>query len=357
MTIAPMPRLRPLGLGQLLDQAIRLYRQNFFKFIGIIAIVQIPLGLLQLGTSLLTLDGIARLDDLDQLSSLQDIPGLTTGIGGSVLVAILGFVLLGVVATAAMTRAVAGSYLGEEVTIADAYRAVGQSWLSLLGALLLASLMGIALFLWFLVPCVGWLTGLGMITFFGMVIFPLIAPIIVLEKQKASRAVRRAWDLARRRFWWVLGFVLLLTIFAQVIITGPVLLVSAIFGLVFGEAIFEPSFTQSITQTIFQSLIQVVSSLIYLPLQLTAITLMYFDLRIRIEGFDLTLLAESVNEARPDVSALIRQAPQPEKGNLVTMTEIGYFVLIQLIAIILYILLVAVIIAIGAAVAAAAGVS
>ena len=69
MTIAPMPRLRPLGLGQLLDQAIRLYRQNFFKFIGIVAIVQIPLGLIQLGISLVTLDGIAQLRFLDDVSS------------------------------------------------------------------------------------------------------------------------------------------------------------------------------------------------------------------------------------------------------------------------------------------------
>jgi hypothetical protein len=35
-------KLRPLRLVELIDQAIHLYRRNFCKFIGIIAVVQIP---------------------------------------------------------------------------------------------------------------------------------------------------------------------------------------------------------------------------------------------------------------------------------------------------------------------------
>ena len=55
MTAISMPTLRPLGIGELLDQAIRLYRRNFLSFIGIIAVVQLPLGLLQFVLALLTL--------------------------------------------------------------------------------------------------------------------------------------------------------------------------------------------------------------------------------------------------------------------------------------------------------------
>lgn len=32
--------LKPRGIGELFDQAIRLYRNNFLKFIGIIAVAQ-----------------------------------------------------------------------------------------------------------------------------------------------------------------------------------------------------------------------------------------------------------------------------------------------------------------------------
>jgi hypothetical protein len=38
-----LPHLRAMSLPELLDQAIRLYRQNFVKFVGIIAIPYIPL--------------------------------------------------------------------------------------------------------------------------------------------------------------------------------------------------------------------------------------------------------------------------------------------------------------------------
>lgn len=359
MTVTSTPQLRPLGLGQLLDQAIRLYRRNFLKFIGIIAIVQIPLGLLQLGTSLLTISGISPSVNEFGPQSPEDVfnPTVITGASGTILVGILSFVLIQVVATAAMTRAVASSYLGESISITDAYRKIGRSWLPLLGALLLAILIAIGLLIWTIIPCVGWLTGLGMFVFFVLVVTPLIAPTIVLEKQRATHAIRRAWDLARRRFWWVLGFVVILYIFAQIIITGPTLLLTFTFGLFLGEAPFDPSFGQSMIQTVIQSLVQLVGSLIYLPLQLTAITLMYFDLRIRTEGFDLTILTHSVSDEETDVSEVTAQAPQPEKGNLVTMAEMGYFILIELGAVVIYFIMVAILIALVGLMAAASGAS
>ena len=45
--------LRPLRLGELLDRAIRLYRANFLTFIGIIAVVYVPLMVLQTAASAL----------------------------------------------------------------------------------------------------------------------------------------------------------------------------------------------------------------------------------------------------------------------------------------------------------------
>ena len=291
MSIATTPQLRPLGIGQLLDQAIRLYRRNFFTFIGIIALVQIPLTVLQLVSSLLTTSGML---DIESASSFSDIFGLAyiAGMSGTLLVGLLSFILVHVVATAAMTRAVAGSYLGEKPEILGAYRKIGPAWPVLLATLILAIVVMIGLLIWFLVPCVGWLTGLGMLTFFGLVIIPLLAPVIILEKQKPGRAIRRAWDLARRRFWWVLAFVFILYLFGQLIITGPSMLIGAIFVSIIGEHTESsgsmPGFYM-VAQAVLQALIPMLSSLIYLPLQLTAITLMYFDLRIRTEGFDLAI--------------------------------------------------------------------
>jgi hypothetical protein len=68
----------------------------------------------------------------------------------SLLVAIAAFVLIQGVATAALTRAIADNYLGESTSFLDAYRRIGRSWMSLLGALLVASLYAIAISLWLL---------------------------------------------------------------------------------------------------------------------------------------------------------------------------------------------------------------
>ncbi len=343
MSVSAVPHLHPLGLGQLLDQAIRLYRRNFLKFIGIIAIVQIPLAILQLGTSLLTFSGLSQIGTTSGPSPTSpfDIfgPAYLIGALGSFVISILSIFLLYVVGTAALTWAVAGAYLGQPLSITDAYRKIGQSWLSLFVAFLLGVLGLIVLLIWTAVPCIGWLTGFGMLIFFTTIIFPLFIRVLVLEEQDTLKAIRRAWDLARRRFWWVLGFSLVLFVFAQIIITGPTLLLGSIFGFIFGfqgDAFSSPTL-QLMVQTGLQTLIQLIGALIYFPLQFTAITLLYFDLRVRTEGFDLTLQTEI--ESETDISQIMAQAPEPEKGNWITMTELGYFVLIEIGVVVLYIIL------------------
>jgi hypothetical protein len=356
MTTA-LPRLRPLGLGELLDQTIRLYRRNFLKFIGIIALVQIPVSLLQMVFSMVMVSAVAPYQNpANPPTDPFEIfgPAYFIGLAGNLIVALLSFILIGGVATAAMTRAVAGSYLGESLGIFDVYRSIGRSWRSLLGALLLAGILGIGLFIWFIIPCVGWLTGLGIIAFFSMVILPMIAPIIVLEKQPASQSIRRAWDLARRRFWWVLGFVFVLFLFGQIVVTGPVTVVSVIIQFAFGGP-FDLTTTEAVLQTVIQSLLQLIFAVIYLPLQLTAFTLMYLDLRVRTEGFDLALQSAATAVQPSEPLDLMAQAPAAEQTKVVTMTEMGYFALLSLGAGLLYILFVSIFAGLGFAMMSASG--
>lgn len=337
MTTTALPLLRPLGLGELLDQAIRLYRRNFLTFIGIIAIVQIPLTLVQLPVSLLTFSGFSQFQDptAPPPSDPSELLGPTFAVGmaGSLLVGIIGFILLQGVATAVLTRAIADSYLGQTVDIIGAYRKIGGTWVRLILAFLLAIVIGLLLLVWLLVPCIGWLTGIGVLAFFSGVITPLIAPAVVLEGQAASRAWRRAWDLARRRFWWVVGFVAILYLFAQLVVSGPTTLVGVLMGLLAGDYFAADNFSAFFSwRMIIQSLVALVFRLVYLPLQLTSITLMYFDLRVRTEGFDLTLLAASAPGSQGEVAQLTAQAPLPQHRGLITGKELGYFALLSLIA-------------------------
>lgn len=336
MTTDTLPKLRPLGMGQLLDQAIRLYRRNFLKFIGIIAVVQIPLTLLNLLTSLLTFgDMFARLQSPapPQMADPFEVlgPRYFAGMGSTCILGIIGFVLIQGVATAALTQAVTDHYLGRSTSFLGAYRKIGRSWLRLVGAMVLAFISSIALFIWLLIPCIGWLTGIGFLTFFWLVITPLLAPIVVLERQRALHALRRAWDLARRRFWWVMGFVAILFVFNQLLVSGPSLLINLLFQFLTESFLrLENLSTTYVLQTVTQTLLTLITSLIYLPLQQTSITLMYFDLRVRTEGFDLALQAEGTSGVPIAIEELIAQAPPPERKGLVTWTELGYFVLISI---------------------------
>lgn len=345
MTVGTAPELRPLTMGRLLDQAIRLYRRNFLNFIGIIAIVQVPLMILQLVPSLLTILSIPSPGQFSDPTAFPDAFEFNSatyiiGLAGTFIVSIASFILIYGVASASLARNILARLTGESLGIIESYRQIGQSWGALLGALLLATIIFFGLLLWWIiVPCVGWLSGAGMLVFFGFVVFPLLAPIIVMERQSWSGAIRRAWDLARHRFWWVLGFVLILLIFTQVVVTGPVMLVTVATQLIFGGPL-EASTTETILQTVIQSVVGLVFSLVYLPIQLTAMTLLYFDLRVRQEGLDLELLSATLTDEETPPTDVLAQAPRPERGNWITMNEFGYFILASLAGVALYFVLI-----------------
>ncbi len=332
MESQPHPALRPLRLGELLDQAIRLYRRNFVTFIGIIALVYIPLMILQTASTTLmagNLSAASRSGSLDELFSNY---AYWIGVVSTFVTAFLQFIFVQGIATGALTRAVADNYLGKPTSILDAYRGIGKSWSTLLGALLFIGLAGIAVMLWWvIIPCVGWFTGLGMLAFLGAAVSPMVAPVVVLEGQGAIDSVQRAWYLVRRRFWPVLGTILVLYLFNLLIVNGPVAIVNAILASV--SPSFGDSTMQLVITAVIQAAVSIVFIVIYYPLQMTAFTLIYFDLRVRTEGFDLALLTAG------DAEQALAAPVQNSKETLVTSTDLGNFAILTFGALGLYIFL------------------
>ena len=99
---------------------------------------------------------------------------------------LISFVLVQGVATAALTRAVADNYLGRKTDMLEAYQRVGSSWVRLIGVIILMVFVYIALSIWLIVPCVGWISGPGILVYVAGVIGPLIAPVVVLEHMGAG---------------------------------------------------------------------------------------------------------------------------------------------------------------------------
>lgn len=339
MTTSLSPVLRPLSLAEILDQAIRLYRSNFANFIGILAIPYIPLIILQTAMSYLMTSSLL---DFDPYSSTYN-PFFSTsywlGIAGSLFTSLLQFIFVQGVATAALTRAVANNYIGRPTDIFGAYKSLGGSWLRLLLTILLAILLGIVLGVWMIIPCVGWFTGPGVLLFLFAIVVPLIAPVIVLERHGAWDSLQRAWTLARSRFWWMIGFVFILYLFSQIVITGPTALAGFLLQILLPAS--SSSFAQPLLTTIIQALVTMVFSLLYLPLQLTAITVVYFDLRTRTEGLDLALQTSGVPAEGTSVAFLPEITAVPQTG-LITWTEVGYFVLLTFGFVAIYFLIVGV---------------
>lgn len=349
--------LRPLTLGQILDRAMRLYRQRFLTFVGIIAVMLVPLTVVRI---ILTLVNIPNLfeamermrdpsiaaDPMAMFASQMAASGATTNF----LFVGLSFILVQGIATAALVHAIGNSYLGKPVDILSSYGQLSGSWLRLLGALTLWAILYIGVIIFTLVPCVGWLMGPGVIVFFLYVIQPLIPAIVVIEEQGGLGAIRRVWDLARRRFWWVLGFMIVLGIFASILLFGPQAL--ATWLLVLGLDTVLPNADPATlygVQTGISQLVGMFIQLLYLPIQLAAVTLMYFDLRVRTEGFDLAMMAAAGKteiEGEPSLAGM-PPAPAPASDGLITGTEAAYFIGITIGIVALYILIVAVVALIG----------
>jgi hypothetical protein len=85
-----------------------------------------------------------------------------------------------------------------------------------------------------------------------------------------------------------------------------------------------------------------IGGLLYLPLQLTAMTVVYFDLRVRSEGLDLALQAAAASGEETNIVALAGTSPQPT-SSLVTGTDVGQFVLLSLAGGAIYVVLVSIV--------------
>lgn len=331
----PIYVIRPMTLGEILDKAIRLYRQNFLKFIGIFAIPYIPLVLIQTAISMFYATSMFNeglLADPDQAMGF----GLAT-LAGTFIFLIANFILVGGFATAALTRAVANNYVNKPVGILDSYRAITGSVGKLLVALVIATIILIFIMVWSVVPVVGWLSGPGIFVFLSLIVIPLIAPIASLENLGISQTLRRAWDMGRSRFWWLIGYALVLALLGQLIVTGPVYLLSAVLQIIFSSI---PDLTfemQTMLDTIISTLFSLALGLLYTPLQLTMMTVVYFDLRARNEGLDLALQLSSLNEDQTETtSSELPEISQKQNTPFITGLDIGRFALLSLIGVVLF---------------------
>lgn len=275
MSATPPLRLRPLEIGDLLDETFRMYRRHFFLFAGLSVILSIPSA---------TLSGFsyyALFNGLLQQTSPDQPPNL--GFLESALVAYGIFFLISLALVpfyyGAVTYAACESALGRPVTASSVFTGVMRRYFQLLGYWLLIGLM---LIVFCLIPLWIWI----------WVSWVVVMPVMFVENAGLGAAMSRSWRLVEGRWWRT--FLILFLMFVVYYVVSIAL--SAFITL-----------SQTLLQLVISSVViiwiagatsVIVTSLVHPVLQI-AIVLIYFDLRVRREGLDLFQLAQHVAAPLP----------------------------------------------------------
>jgi hypothetical protein len=286
--------LRPLGVGEILDNAIQVYRRNFRAFITMTAVAVVPIEIV---TVLVNLS--ARPSSHTQESTIGGIQfgSSSTGheeavrLGASFVVIILAMIA-GRLAIGACTRGVADAYLGgvkadARASLLVAFRSLGSLlWLELLAA----PAIGVGL-LFCLAPGV-WL----------WVSWIVATPVLLVEGVRGTHALRRSFQLVNGRRWPILGLALIAALLAGV--------VSTVLRLVLVGVILATRDATSTAYIVSSGVIGAVSSLLTTPLVASAYVILYFDLRVRREGLDMQIVLNNLDSpATPNITPPWSPAP------------------------------------------------
>lgn len=236
------PALRPRSVGEILDLGFQLYRRHWVEMSTATGVLVLPLLLLEVVAPLSTLEVLEQIGQLFFLA-----------------------------ASAAVVAMAAGAYRGEDVDAVDAIRAVGGRFISVWGAALIQGLLvGLGLML-LVVP------GLIALAYtFGM------QQAVMVEGCTAGDAFERSKALAKGSL-------------------KPILLTSVlVFAITFAAGVGIATALVAVGITGRLSILLFNVALIALnPLAAVVSTVLYYDLRIRKEAYDVAVAAERLGEHAP----------------------------------------------------------
>lgn len=282
-------QLRPMTIGDILDSAIHLYKENLLKFLGIVILPQIPFLLIAAFIMPLAF----KFDPRTGATVSQVVAGV-------IAISILPF------AVAAGTRAISESFLGREITIAQAYnymlkRLTPLLWTTflftvflvaasfpalVLSVIMILSLINIGIEVTIFIPVIIFVVIVGMLipSVFLVVRYSLITQAVIIEGESGTGALKRSQELIKDHFWRAFALIALLYI------------ATLIFDITIGLSL-------SLASSLFSSapIFSIVLSMMSAPglsiietFIMISMTLFYYDLRIRKEGFDLEIMAEEL---------------------------------------------------------------
>jgi hypothetical protein len=281
--------LRPLGVGEILDAGIKVVTRHWKPLAGTILLLTTPvfvvyvLLLASIDSELLDVNATfgGSASSSDTLDS--DDATVLVGLGLSYLVLFIAF-LIGFVAC---FKGVSDAWLGTEPSISRSLRFAVRH---LFKTVVLGLVAGIGV-------TIGFFLCLAPGVWIG-ICWVLCLPALLFERIGPFKALNRSFSLVKGRWWatfllWIVGY-LLVSIIGFIVQAG-------LLGI--ADAIADDNTAVTAVATVIGS---AASSAITYPYLAAVLTILYFDQRVRKEGFDLQLQAEGFGSARdPD-------APLPE---------------------------------------------
>jgi hypothetical protein len=274
----PLP-LHPMLFSDLLDGSFRLLKANLGTIVLVAAVFLIPVNLVAAFFQRDLLGGYGFLEFMQDPSLLEEAagPGASNGPLVASLLAALATLLVTPFIGGATSMIVAASYLGGELTAGEAMRATGRRFLVLLAVFFLTGLLKLA----GLVVCL-----VGALV--PMTLFLVTTPAVMVEEARPIQAMARSVTLVRPRFWPVMAIGIgsgVLAGFLGNILAGPFSIAALAVGYRWGW--------------ILAAIGAILPALITTPFVSILATLVYFDLRIRNEGFDLQMIAAELDRGAP----------------------------------------------------------
>jgi hypothetical protein len=287
--------LRPLRVGEIIDAALKVYRRNVLTLWKIVAVVVVPVNLIGAIVLLSVLPSDFFEPGFGSRTSLTNEEQWAI-IAASVVVGLISVITV-IAATAACLKVVSDTYMGESSDAGSSLAFATRRLHSLVWVLFLTVLIVFA------IGVVAVVTGLFLgplaIVFVVPVIWLYIAwsfatPALLVEDARGRAALGRSFNLVRGRWWPVFG-----TLFLGFLIAG---LVGA--GI---EAVLTPivSGTDSLTTAVLlDAVVRSISAIVTTPFSAALVGIIYFDLRVRKEGFDVQLLAQRIGSPASAAGAL-----------------------------------------------------
>jgi Membrane domain of glycerophosphoryl diester phosphodiesterase len=286
--------MRPMSLGEVLDRTFTLYRENFMLFVGISALprlLSLAAGFLILWMQYGLLGGAGAQPNISTRN-------VGTVIGGSLLIFLITYSVLLIVyvlTQAATVWAVSELYMGRATTVRDSLLSVKPVMGSVLGTMIFSGLITFAAFIALILPGIYFACRLA-----------VAVPACVVEKNSAGASVTRSLELTKG-FFWQIFLLLMLVVFLAWSVTAIVEAPTFIFSF---RALAARQ-TVGFGVAAYNVLATFVAQVFVGPVGTIAASLMYFNLRVKKEGFDIQHMLNTLSPApaAPPTAASLPGAP------------------------------------------------